>query len=311
VAAAVLWPLAGMMVALQIGGRLRSALFAGLMLSLALLDLFYVGSTLYRVRPADEVLAEGEAAAAWLAEQPDRFRVYSPSYSIPQHTGAVYDVEMVDGVDPFQLAGYADFMRAATGVDLPGYSVTVPAFPDVPQEEDMLLAHRDVVPDLHRLGLLNVRYVAAAYPMETQDLVPVGEKGGVYLYRNERALPRAFVVESGDVLENPDVDEARIIEWTPNRIRVEAEGPGLLVLSEVYDPDWQVRVDEKGAELMRVAGILRGVHLEEGQHQVTFTYWPSGLTAGIALAMAGWMSVMALWVLGGLRIWKKRNRSRQ
>jgi hypothetical protein len=303
VAAAVLWPLAGAMVALRIGGRLRPALFAGLVLSLALLDLFYVGSTLYRVRPADEVLAEGGAVAAWLAEQPGRFRVYSPSYSIPQHTGAVYGVEMADGVDPFQLAGYVDFMRAATGVDLPGYSVTLPAFPDVLQGEDMLLAHRDVVPDPRLLGLLNVRYVAAAYPMDAQGLVLVGEEGGVYLYRNERALPRAFVVESEDVLENPGADEARIVEWTPNRVRVEAEGPGLLVLSEIYDPDWQVRVDGQSAELMRVAGVLRGVHLEEGQHQVTFSYWPSGLTVGILLTVAAVIAAVGLLVAG------KRGRS--
>jgi hypothetical protein len=299
----VLWPLAGMMVALRIGGRLKPALFAGLMLSLALLDLFYVGSTLYRVRPADEVLAEGGGAAAWLAEQPGRFRVYSPSYSIPQHTGAVYDVEMVDGVDPFQLAGYVDFMRAATGVDLPGYSVTVPAFSDVPQGEDMLLAHRDVVPDSQLLGLLNVRYVAAAYPMEAQGLVLVGEEGGVHLYRNERALPRAFVVESEGVLENPGADEARIVEWTPNRIRVEAEGPGLLVLSEVYDPDWKVRVDGQSAELVCATGILRGVYLEEGQHRVTFAYWPSGLTVGILLTAAAAVVAVGLFIAG------KRGRS--
>jgi hypothetical protein len=298
VAAAVLWPLAGMVVALRIGGRLRPALFAGLMLSLTLLDLFYVGSTLYRVRPAGEVLVEGEAAAAWLAGQPGRFRVYSPSYSIPQQTGAVYGVEMVDGVDPFQFASYADFMRAATGVDLPGYSVTLPPFPEVPQGEDMLLAHRDVVPDPHMLGLLNVRYVAAAYPIEVPDLVAVGEEGGVHLYRNERAFPRAFVVESEGALENPSMDEARIIEWTPNRIRVEVEGPGLLILSEVYDPDWQVRVDGQSAELVRVAGILRGVYLQEGQHQVTFAYWPSGLTAGIALTAAAVAAAFGLWVAG-------------
>ncbi|MBN1977760.1 MAG: YfhO family protein [Anaerolineae bacterium] len=303
VAAAVLWPLAGVLVALRIGGRLRPALFAGLTFSLALLDLFYVGSTLYRVRPADEVSAEGEAAAAWLAEQPGRFRVYSPSYSIPQHTGAVCGVEMVDGVDPFQLADYVDFMRAATGVDLPGYSVTVPAFPDVPQGEDMLLAHRDVAPDPRLLGLLNVRYVAAAYPIEARDLVPIGEKGGVYLYRNERAFPRAFVVESEDALKSPGVIEVRVIEWTPNRIRVEAEGPGLLVLSEVYDPDWQVRVDGKGAGLVRVAGTLRGVYLEEGRHQVTFAYWPSGLTVGIVL------TVVAVAVVLGLLVAGKRGRS--
>jgi hypothetical protein len=178
VAAAVIWPAVGMLVALRAGGRLRASLFAGLALALALADLWIVGFTLYRVRPVDEVLAEGEAAAAWLAAQPGLFRVYSPSHSIPQHTGAVYGIEMVDGVDPFQLADYAAFMRSATAVDVPGYSVTVPSFPELAEGEDMLLAHRDVVPDLRLLGLLNVRYLAVAYPMEVAGLVDLGEREG-------------------------------------------------------------------------------------------------------------------------------------
>jgi uncharacterized membrane protein YfhO len=183
----------------------------------------------------------------------------------------------------------------------------VPPFSDVPEGKDMLLAHRDVVPDLQLLGLLSVRYVVAAYPMEAQGLVPVGERGEVYLYRNERALPRAFVVESEDVLEssNLNVNGARIVEWTPNRIRLEVEGPGLLVLSEVYDPDWQVRVDERCADLVRVTGILRGVYLEDGQHRVTFAYWPSGLTLGIVLAATGWVSVVVLWLVSQRReLWR-------
>jgi hypothetical protein len=302
VAAAVTWPLAGMLVALRAGGRLRRALFAGSVLALALADLFYVSSTLYRLRPAGGVLAEGQAAATWLAQQSGRFRVYSPSYSIPQHTGAVYGVEMTDGVDPFQLADYVDFMRAATGVDLPGYSVTVPAFPEVPEGEDMLLAHQEVVPDLQLLGLLNVRYLAAVYPMEIDGLTPVGEREGVYLYRNERALPRAFVTDSEDVLEKGGVGEARVFRWTPNQIQVEATGPGVLVLSEVYDPDWRVWVDGELAEIVCVEGILRGVYLEEGQHRVVFAYWPSGLTTAISMTVAGVVCLIALWILEWRRL---------
>lgn len=303
VVAAVIWPLTGLLVALRAGGRLSRALFAGLVLTLALADLFCVGSTLYRVRSAAEVLAEGEAAAAWLAGPPGCFRVYSPSYSIPQHTGAVHGVEMADGVDPFQLADYVDFMRVATGVDLPGYSVTVPSFPEVPEGKDMLQAHRDVAPDLRLLGLLNVRYLAAAFPMEADGLVPLGERGGVHLYRNEWALPRTFVVQGEGMWVSGDVRGARVVQWTPNRIEVQAEGPGLLLLSEVYDPDWRVRVDGETSEMVRVEGVLRGVYLAEGFHEVQFSYWPSGLTIGIATTVAGWVCVTALWILRRSRVW--------
>jgi hypothetical protein len=147
------------------------------------------------------------------------------------------------------------------------------------------------------LGLLNVRYLAVAYPMQADGLVPLGERGGVYLYRNEQALPWALVVESGRVLESDDVGEGRVVEWTPNRIRVEAEGPGLLVLSEVYDPDWQARVDGQDAEIVRVEGILRGVYLEDGFHQVEFVYWPSGLTVAISMTVTGIVCLVALWAV--------------
>lgn len=302
VLAALILPATGLLVALRValraGNQLRGALFVGLVLILALADLWIVGFTLYRVRPAEEVLVEGQEAAAWLAEQPSPFRVYSPSYSIPQHTGAVYGIEAVDGVDPFQLADYAAFMRAATGVDVPGYSVTVPSYPEISEGEDMLLAHREVSPDLELLGHLNVRYMAAAYPMEAEGLTPLGERGEVYLYRNERALPRAFV-RVGDRMD----EGVRVVEWAPNRIRVEAEGPGLLVLSEVYDPDWRVQVDGESVAMVRVDGILRGVELEAGRHQVMFAYWPAGLTTGLALTGLGAACVVTLWIVewGGFK----------
>jgi hypothetical protein len=324
------------LLALRASGRLPAPWLIGLALALMLADLWGMGFTLYRVRPADEVMAEGEAAAAWLAAQPSPFRVYSPSYRIPQHTGAAYGIETVDGVDPFQLADYVAFMRAATGVDLPGYGVTIPPFPEAAEGENMLLAHRGVVPDLRLLGLLNVRYLAAAYPVEAEGLVPLGRQDGVYLYRNERALPRAFVVgqvemaegleaalawlaeaendprraavvegsgeheagSQGQRAEGREAGEARIVQWTPNRIQVEAEGPGLLVLSEIYDPDWRAQVDGREAEIVRADGILRGITLEEGLHQVTFAYRPAGLGVGGGLTAAGWMCAAALWVVG-------------
>jgi len=318
-AAAVIWPLCGALVALRRWGRLSRGLFSGLVLVLVLGDLWLVGFTLYELRPSSEVLAEGREAATWLASQPGQFRTYSPSYSIPHQTGAIYGIESADGVDPFQLAEYAEFMRWATGVDRDGYSVTIPAFPEVSEGEDMLLlAHRDVVPDLDLLGLLNVRYVATAYPIECEGLEPRGEWGDVLLYENERALPRAFVVSPGgwewkdgdsettsdafrdvDLLSNvaEPLREGQIVEWTPNRIEVDAGGPGLLVLSEVFDPDWSVFIDSEMAELVRTEGILRGVRLGEGEHRVRFVYRPAGLTSGAVVSLSAYVAVIALTVL--------------
>jgi hypothetical protein len=98
------------------------------MLLLCLLDWGALDRTLFAPRPAQVVLAEGDQLAKYLASQPGHFRVYSPSYSLPQQTAAYYHVELADGVDPLQLQSYVSFMQSASGVPSNGYSVTLPPF---------------------------------------------------------------------------------------------------------------------------------------------------------------------------------------
>jgi len=90
----------------------------------------------------------------------------------------------------------------------------------------------------------------------------------------------------------------RIARWTPNWIEVEVDGAGLLVLSEIYDPDWSVFVDSEVAELVRVEGVLRGVQLGEGSHTVRFVYRPALLGVGAALSLAAYVTVALLVVFG-------------
>jgi len=153
---------------------------------LVAMDLLVVDGTLVEARPPEDVFADGRAAAEWLAAQPGYFRVYSPNYSIPQHVAERYGLELADGVDPLQLRVYAGYLTRAAGLEPHGYSVTLPPFPE---GSDVRTALEDVVPDAEMLGLLGVRYVAAAFPIADDTLQPVGRFDGVHLYRNEAAQP--------------------------------------------------------------------------------------------------------------------------
>ncbi len=59
----------------------------------------------------DEVLSEGAPTAEALVTQKafDYFRVYSPSYSLPQQTAAFWRLELADGIDPLQLISYSQY----------------------------------------------------------------------------------------------------------------------------------------------------------------------------------------------------------
>ncbi|MDY6876030.1 MAG: hypothetical protein SWK90_07525 [Chloroflexota bacterium] len=165
--------------------KLETALGCAAVLLVAI-DLLVVDVTLVEARSPEEVFTDGQAAAGWLATQPGRFRVYSPSYSIPQHVAELYGLELADGVDPLQLMSYAGYLTRAAGLEPHGYGVTLPPFPE---EADVRTVLKDTVPDTEMLGLLGVRYVAAAFPVADDELQLVGLFEGVYLYRNERAQP--------------------------------------------------------------------------------------------------------------------------
>jgi len=160
-------------------------------------DLLMVDRTLIEARSPDQVFAQGREAAAWLAKQPGRFRVYSPSYSIPQHVAELYGLDSADGVEPLQLRAYADYLTRAAGLQPQEYSVTLPPFPE---GDNLRTALKDVVPDAEALGLLGVGYVASAFPIVDSDLQLVDRLDGVYVYRNVKAQPVAGVRSNDSIV---------------------------------------------------------------------------------------------------------------
>lgn len=263
--------------------RKKPHAFAWAVTALLLFDLAIINLSLVRFLPAQEVLAEDSDVAAFLAAQPGQFRVFSPSYSLTQQTAARFHLQLADGVDPLQLASYADFMRAASGILEGGYSVTLPPFAGDPATANMAY-----VPDPEKLGLLNVEYVVSEFPLEAVGLDEIQQLSGSFVYRNEFVRPRAWVEDAEGDWRN--VEE---IDWNYNRVLVRAEGSGLLVLSDLAYPGWQVRVDGQRVEMQTYAQLLRAVQLGAGAHQVIFSFEPLALRVALPLSL---ITLTALFV---------------
>jgi hypothetical protein len=159
-------------------GRLTRRTAAILLLVVIGLDLGKLDASLLAYRPRQSVLSEGGDAARFLAEQPGEFRVYSPSYSLPQQTAAWFRLSRVDGVDPLQLSAFAGFMDQATGVPRAGYSVTIPPL----EGEDVASVNAAYTPDIQRLGQLDVRYIISAFPLAI-DAPVVYDEGETLIYQ--------------------------------------------------------------------------------------------------------------------------------
>lgn len=286
------------LVLLRKAGRISPGWWGVLLLPLLVLDLGGIGFSQFEFRPAAVVLSQKELVVRYLALEAAPFRVYSPSYNLPQEIAATQGVMLADGINPLQLSAYAAFMEKASGVPMEGYSVTLPPFASGRPEVD----NRAYLPDARLLGLLNVRYVVSEFELVANDLFLGARIGQTRIYRNAKALPRAWVQEPAGAI-GQNIRPVAAVNLTANTVRLDAAGPGLLVLSEVDYPGWRVWVDGVEQPVQKVDGLLRGVLLDEGNHVVEFAFRPPLVYAGLGIS-----GFTCLGLLVG--VWWKRNRGR-
>jgi hypothetical protein len=260
----------GVLIALRVRPALQT------LAVVAAVELLWVNSTFIESRPVVR-----SPVAEWLANQPGVWRVYSPSYSLPQLDAAQLGLEQVDGVNPLQLAGTVAFLEAATGVKRAGYSVTLPPFP---ADEDggvvVAMANANAVPDARLLGQMNVRFVLSEFDIQSEGLELRTQIGSTRIYKNEFDAGRV----RGGIL----------VSWSPNRIVVVTDGSRRLTLSEVWYPGWVGNVDGVPTEVDQ-DGIFRSETVGSGSRRVVFQFQPTVVYVGVGLSFLG--LVIALVVL--------------
>ena len=206
-------------------------------------------------------------------------------------------------------------------------TLTEPAGPGYPTNTHVYLSRWDS----RVFDLLSVRHVLA--PADAQGIPSHWRalcRGRMTVYENPRALPRAYVVHQ-EVDANDDADalrallapsfrpedacvvmdgkgrdltlakpagpdSARIVRETGNRLEIEATagGPGLLVVTDTWDPGWTAVVDGQAAPVWRVYVAQRAVPLSAGTHRVELRYAPRGITAAWILCALGVAGIAGL-----------------
>jgi hypothetical protein len=133
---------------------------------------------------------------------------------------------------------------------------------------------------------------------ETLDLIA----GGAVDLSREVILNKEPAIKPAPTQEAA-ADAVSVEELGFNKITIKtkSESPSILVLSEVYYPDWKVEVDGRPAELLRANFILRGVALESGEHEVIFRY-DTSLIKKSAYASGAMLGFVTLTLVVGLII---------
>ncbi|HET7293173.1 MAG TPA: hypothetical protein VFM88_12160 [Vicinamibacteria bacterium] len=92
---------------------------------------------------------------------------------------------------------------------------------------------------------------------------------------------------------------ATVAARSANRLELRAEGPGLLVVAESWDPGWRAETDGAPARLVRVNQALMGTPLAAGLHRVVLRHAPRGFDAGLALCAGAAAALVGMLLTRG------------
>jgi len=103
----------------------------------------------------------------------------------------------------------------------------------------------------------------------------------------------------------PEHFRAEVTAFSPNQIvyEIELDRPAALLFNEIHYPGWRLYGQEGELPLFRVNHAFRGTLAAPGKQRLIMAYRPGSFRAGVALALGGWLFLLAASV-------RERNRRR-
>ncbi len=294
-------------------------LWKPLALVVVVADLFVIGIGFYSA--VDSRLAEfTPPAVKFLQQDASLFRITSYDQRgdagekvFNPNSGMLFGLADIRGYDSIIPKQYAELMGLLA-----------------PQDE--LLANRIAAfydPDPLSspiVDLLNVKYVLTKRPLPNAGFTLVYDDE-IKIYRNERVLPRAFMVSYARVIPDRAALLAEMKQFDPSREVLLEQEPGAtaqevsssctytpvsvdryagsevilksiqdcsgwLVLSDSYFSGWIAQLDGVDTPLYRADYNFRAVQVPAGEHTIRFKYSPISFRAGIIGTFLGGMLLL-------------------
>jgi O-antigen/teichoic acid export membrane protein len=316
---------------LWVGARRHVRLAGLLAVVLLTVDLFSFGIA-FNTAADTRVLDFVPQSIAAIKVDPTLFRVvtYGDDDTLPSNTNMLFGLHDMRGYDTIILREYVDYVELIEPQRGIPYSKVAKLFDQGSLASPLL-------------DLLNVKYVLTSKSVSLPNWTLHAQGDGIRVYRNERVMPRVFVVDGRQIVDDriqalaairaPGFDPRRqaVVEGAPatlggarptstlgslqaaevlsyenNRVVVQTPAEsagGVLVLADVSFPGWIATVDGAPTTVLRANGLFRAVELPPGEHTVVFSYRPLAVRIGALLTA---ISVAILLGLVGLTLASRR-----
>ena len=310
---------------------------AALLLLASAADLAQVTARNVTALPADGQFRQPPGLSA--LEDPDggrlaRFTAGDPrdvlSYPLPPNTGLPFGVRDLSGYitfPPRRVELLHSLLQPGSSFGVGTAALSDPAALDSPL-----------------LDLFAVSRVLSTVPLERPGFTALGRVGEAWLYRNDDALPRAWLASSLLVVETeaaataamaeigPATRRRAVIEgalgaWAPGEPPVELADPpgtaslrrdepedvevavqaardGVLVLADSWMPGWSAELDGHPTPMRPADLAFRAVAVPAGEHSVRFRYRSPAWVIGSRVGAGALLLWLALAVSG----WRRTSR---
>jgi hypothetical protein len=310
--AAALLALSGLLIAVT---RRRSWMGCLFPLLLAV-DLIGLGSTV-EIEPNDPTLGFRHAdIVAFLQQDPALFRIEDNARAWQPDAALMHGLYDIGGVyNPLGLAPYQAYRwalgaRGAALYNLLGVKYIL-ADKGAPPGDERLVPVYDAAPEID--VYLNTAALPRALFVTCQQVVSDHEEAWRAIHAPTFDPTHTIVLEReqlqgpvgrADCAPPPPGSHISFVYYGVNTVelRVKSSVDGWLLLSDVFYPGWQAKVDGARARVLRADYTFRAVRVPAGDHTVEMTFAPWTWRAGLALSLSTWLSLAAgaalkLWSL--------------
>lgn len=301
--------------------KLSGGVFAIGLFLLVAIDLWQVGYRPMEVaeKKADKIMFQKTDVINFLLEDKSKYRIADFSSQIV-NLPAYFRLETVNGYHSAKLRVYQDLLDVANQGSTS--QVTNPFL----------------------WNLLNVKYVIT--PQQIGGMQPIfqSQQTGAFVYFNAEYTPRAYFVDSIEVMKNIDIlnkikdaafdprkvaflekelpyklsekpenSKVEIKNYENEYIKIETENSSdnLLVLSEIYYPaGWKAFIDGKETEIYKTNYALRSVFVPAGKHTIEMKFESPAFERGKLISTSLNIIVVILLGLGIFVEIRKRNKSK-
>ncbi len=269
-------------------------MFKGVVLCLLLFDLYLYGYS-YNRKYDQQLLSSKPTILTFLpSDTRQQYRLFSPSEWLP-----FPEVKR----------------RLLPNINLLWHVPTVTATTPLP----LPLSESTMFPSQYETALSRMNAGFILTPKRYQQFFLMGEENGMFLYALKDPLPRTYLTDMivATTSREKALEYFTNPTWPSTAVAVEEKVPlvkktlsletsvqliqeddvsktilahtnkdALLTYVDRIYPGWEVFVDGKKEELLRINGIFKGVLVKEGEHRVQFAFRPQSVKLGF------WMSII-------------------